>query len=186
MTRRLFWALKISKKFFLDPKKLWLNCTVYESCHGPNFWWNQKISAPIRQKIALRLFWALKFLKKVIPSLSYGQSKFSPKLGEFGPVFTFIVPNLSTLHAEIWIMVQQVRLMLFSLNMLDCSMSFHSLFTCIFFNNKFVGLFWCGPGQVPGQVQKVLRPRPGLNTRLSRSVPGPGPKSGPGQVPGQV
>ena len=47
--------------------------------HRPNFWRNPKISAPIRWRIAWRLFWALKFLKKVIPSLSYGRSKFGPK-----------------------------------------------------------------------------------------------------------
>ena len=34
--------------------------------------------------------------------------------------------NLSTLEADIWIMVQQVTLMIFSLNMMDYSMSFHS------------------------------------------------------------
>ena len=35
------------------------------------------------QRITWRLFLALKFLKKVIPSLGYGQSKFGPKLWHF-------------------------------------------------------------------------------------------------------
>ena len=39
--------------------------------HGLNFWRNSKIS--------WRFFWALKFLKEVIPSLSYRQSKFGSK-----------------------------------------------------------------------------------------------------------
>ena len=37
--------------------------------------------------------------------------------------------NLSTLNAGISIMMQQVRLMMFSLNMVDYSMSFLSLYT---------------------------------------------------------
>ena len=37
--------------------------------------------------------------------------------------------NLSTLNAGILIMMQQVRLMMFSLNMVDYSMSFLSLYT---------------------------------------------------------
>ena len=45
------------------------------SCHRPKFWWNQKISVPIRWKIAWRLFLAWNFFKKVIFSLSYRWQK---------------------------------------------------------------------------------------------------------------
>ena len=41
--------------------------------------------------------------------------------------------NLSTLDAGILIIVQQVRLMMFSLNMVDYSMSILSLYISIFF-----------------------------------------------------
>ena len=47
--------------------------------------------------------------------------------------------NLSTLNAGISIMMQQVRLMMFSLNMVDYSMSFLSLYTSDFF-------FWTSRG----------------------------------------
>ena len=41
---------------------------------------------PISKTIAWRLFWAVKFFKKVFPSLSYGQSKLVPNRGTFaGP-----------------------------------------------------------------------------------------------------
>ena len=40
--------------------------------------------------------------------------------------------NLSTLNAGILIMLQKVRLMMFSLNMVDYSMSFLLLSTCVF------------------------------------------------------
>ena len=96
-TRRLFWAVKMSKKSIAGPsygglKKVppksytkWglpsLNCR-----HGHKLWRNQKISMPISKTIAWRLFWAVKFFKKVFPSLSYGQSKLVPNRGTFaGP-----------------------------------------------------------------------------------------------------
>ena len=47
--------------------------------------------------------------------------------------------NVSTLDAGILIMEQQVRLMKFSLNMVDYSMSFLSLFTWIFFDRQVGG-----------------------------------------------
>ena len=46
--------------------------------------------------------------------------------------------NVSTLGAGILIMVQQVRLMMFSLNMVDYSMSFLLLSTCHFFHRQVV------------------------------------------------
>ena len=47
--------------------------------------------------------------------------------------------NLSTLDAGILIMVQEVRLMMFSLNMVDYTMSFLSLSTCDFFAGQVGG-----------------------------------------------
>ena len=47
--------------------------------------------------------------------------------------------NLSTLNAGILIMMQKVRLRMFSLNMVDYSMSFLLLSTWIFFDRQVVG-----------------------------------------------
>ena len=50
--------------------------------------------------------------------------------------------NLSILAAGILIMMQQVRLMMFSLNMVDPSMSFLFLSTWIFLEQTSWGAFW--------------------------------------------
>ena len=53
----------------------------------------------------------------------------------------FVLPalNLSTLNAGILIMMQQVRLMMFSVNMVDYSMSFLLLFQLSFFAGQVGG-----------------------------------------------
>ena len=53
----------------------------------------------------------------------------------------FVLPalNLSTLDAGILIIVQQVRLMMFSMNMMDYSMSLLSLSTLTFFKGQVGG-----------------------------------------------
>ena len=80
------WAASLQLKSFPKYVTKW-GVPSLNGRHGPNFWRNQKMSAPIRKRIACRLFWALKFLKKVIPSLSYGRSKFGPKSEHFLPHF---------------------------------------------------------------------------------------------------
>ena len=93
-TRRLFWAVKMSKKSIAGPSYGGLKKVVAKSYtkwglpslngrHGHKLWRNQKISMPISKRIAWRLFWAVKFFKKVFPSLSYGQSKLVPNRGTF-------------------------------------------------------------------------------------------------------
>ena len=89
-TRRLFWAVKMSKKSIAGPSYGGLKKVVAKSYtkwglpslngrHGHKLWRNQKISMPISKTIAWRLFWAVKFFKKVFPSLSYGRSKLGDK-----------------------------------------------------------------------------------------------------------
>ena len=89
-TRRLFWAVKMSKKSIAGPSYGGLKKVVAKSytkwglpslnCrHGHKLWRNQKISMPISKRIAWRLFWAVKFFKKVYPSLSYERSKSGDK-----------------------------------------------------------------------------------------------------------
>ena len=93
-TRRLFWAVKMSKKSIAGPSYGGLKKVVAKlgskwglpslnGRHGHKLWRNQKISMPISKTIAWRLFWAVKFFKKVFPSLSYGRSKFGSKSGHF-------------------------------------------------------------------------------------------------------
>ena len=98
-TRRLFWAVKMSKKSIAGPSYGGLKKVVAKSYtkwglpslngrHGHKLWRNQKISMPISKTIAWRLFWAVKFFKKVFPSLSYGQSKLVPNRGTFATLKT--------------------------------------------------------------------------------------------------
>ena len=93
-TRRLFWAVKMSKKSIAGPSYGGLKKVVAKlgskwglpslnGRHGHKFRQNQKISMPISKTIAWRLFWAVKFFKKVFPSLSYGRSKLVPNRGTF-------------------------------------------------------------------------------------------------------
>ena len=93
-TRRLFWEVKMSKKSIAGPSYGGLKKVVAKSYtkwglpslngrHGHKLWRNQKISMPISKRIAWRLFWAVKFFKKVFPSLSYRRSKFGSKSGDF-------------------------------------------------------------------------------------------------------
>ena len=92
------WAVKMSKKSIAGPSYGGLKKVVAKSYtkwglpslngrHGHKLWRNQKISMPISKRIAWRLFWAVKFFKKVYPSLSYGRSKFGSKSWYFCYVF---------------------------------------------------------------------------------------------------
>ena len=97
-TRRSFWAVKMSKKSIAGLSYGGLKKVVAKlgskwglpslnGCHGHKLWRNQKISMPISKRIALGLFWAVKFFKKIYPSLSYGRSKFGSKSWHFCYVF---------------------------------------------------------------------------------------------------
>ena len=98
MTRRSFWVVKMSKKSFAGPSYGGLKKGVTKlntkwglpslnSRNGHKLWRNQKISMPNSKTIAWRLFWAVKFFKKVFPSLSYGRSKSGDKSWYFCHVF---------------------------------------------------------------------------------------------------
>ena len=88
MTRWSFWALKMSKKFIPGPSYGRLKKMVAKFGTRHNYWQSPKISVAIRNRIAwILLFWALKFLKKVISSLSYRRSKFGSKSWYFLPHF---------------------------------------------------------------------------------------------------
>ena len=94
---------------------------------------------PVSQRLERLFYYVTKFM--IITRL--GVDKVKPKVWFHHVLFAMgdlhlVLPalNMSTLDAGILIMVQQVRLMLFSLNMVDYSMSFLLLSTFIFYQKS--------------------------------------------------